>query len=195
MYDNNYLGDGRDRIEYVLNRSLTIIKENALDINLDILYTAIAFHDLRISNNEITHELDSAEIMYKDEFLKKIFTEEERIIIKEAIEDQRAKSESEPRNIYGKILSSASRNSSVEQCLERSYKYGKKLNPEASDEELFSRAYDALLSKFGEDGYAKFYFKDSVYEQFLNEIRELLKDKDNFIKTQRDYLIKIGVIV
>ena len=181
LYEHNFIGDGRDRIEYVINRSNQIIEENNLNIDQNILYTAISYHDIRKNNDESGHELISAEIMYNDEFLKSFFTEEERVIIKEAIEDQRANMINEPRNIYGKILSSASRNSSVEQCLERSYKYGKKINPKASDEEILESAYNALLNKFGENGYAKFYFKDKLYESFLKEIRDLLKDKDKFM--------------
>ena len=78
----------------------------------------------------------------------------------------------------------------MEQCLERSYKYGKKKNPKASDEEIFEGAYKALLDKFGENGYAKFYFKDSTYDKFLSDIRKLLSNKENFINTQREYIKK-----
>lgn len=191
LYDNNFIGDEKDRIDYVIKRSLDIIKENNLDVNDNILYTIISYHDIRKNNIEKEHELVSAEIMFQDDFLKNFFTEEERIIIKEAIEDQRAKNDNEPRNIYGKILSSASRNSSVEQCLERSYNYGKKKNPTATDEEIFEGAYNALLNKFGENGYAKFYFKDSTYEQFLHDIRKLLSNKDNFITTQKVFINKL----
>ena len=42
--------------------------------------------------------------------------------------------------------------------------------------------------KFGENGYAKFFFKDEEYENFLKEIRELLSDKNLFINTQRTYI-------
>ena len=68
---------------------------------------------------------------------------------------------------------------------------GKKLNPEATDEELFLRAYDVLVNKFGENGYAKFFFKDSKYESFLKEIRTLLKDKKNYIEKQKEYIDKL----
>ena len=190
LYDNNYIGDGKDRVDYVIGRSKTIVEENKLDIDENILYTVISFHDIRKNKEEKEHELVSAQIMFDDEFLKTFFNEDDRTTIKEAIEDQRASSEKEPRNIYGKILSSASRNSSVEQCLERSYKYGKKKNPKASDEEIFEGAYKALLDKFGENGYAKFYFKDSTYEKFLSDIRKLLSNKENFINTQREYIKK-----
>ena len=191
LYDNNLIGDGRDRVEYVINRSHQIIEENNLNIDWNILYTAISYHDIRTNNEEKDHELISAKIMYNDEFLKEFFSEEDRLIIKEAIEDQRAKLENEPRNIYGKILSSASRNSSVEQCLEKSYKYGKKKNPNATDEEIFEGAYNALLGKFGKNGKANFFFRDTTYEKFLHDIRELLSDKDKFIEKQRNFILKM----
>ena len=140
LYKNNYIGDSLDRIDYVLKRSESIIKENNLNVDNDILYTAISYHDIRRNNDEKNHEIISGEIMFNDEFLNNYFSLEQREIIKEAIEDQRANADREPRNIYGKILSSASRNSSVEQCLRRSYSYGKKKNSNLSDEELFEGA-------------------------------------------------------
>ena len=54
-----------------------------------------------------------------------------------------------------------------------------------------------LVKKFGEHGYAKFYFEDNEYENFLKEIRNLLKNKDNFCKVQKEYIEKLkkdGVI-
>ncbi len=190
LYENNYIGDGIDRVYYVIKRSEQIIEENDLNVDDNILFAVISYHDLRKNNDEKSHEKVSSEIMFNDEFLRDFFTEKQREIIKEAIEDQRANAENEPRNIYGKILSSASRNSSIEQTLKRSYIYGKKKNPNFSDEEIFEGAYEALLNKFGENGYAKFYFKDSTYEKFLKDIRSLLSNKEEFINAQRNYINK-----
>ena len=120
-YDNNFIGDGRQRIQYVIDRSEELIKQNNLSINSNILYTAICYHDIRFDNEEVNHEVKSANYMYEDAFLKEFFSDNELIMIKEAIEDQRANNNGEPRNIYGKILSSASRNCSIEQCFARSY--------------------------------------------------------------------------
>lgn len=125
--------------------------------------------------------------MSRDENLKKFFSDEELKIIKEAIEDHRASSNHEPRSIYGKIVSTADRNNTVKACL-RSYTYGRKLKPDSTDEELFERAYKHLNMKFGENGYAKFFFKYEEYENFFKEIRELLSDKKLFIDTQRTYI-------
>ena len=156
-----------------------------------MVYVIAAYHDIGHHIDSKTHEMISADMMSKDKNLSKFFTEEELKIIREAIEDHRASSKEEPRSIYGKIVSSADRNNTVEACLRRTYTYGKKLNPDATDEELFLRAYDVLQEKFGENGYAKYYFKDSQYEKFLKELRDLLKDKDKFIATQREYIEKL----
>lgn len=190
-YDKNEKAHGIEHIKYVIKRSFELVDENDLDVDSNIVYTVAAYHDVGHHIDSKTHEIISADIMSKDENLRKFFTEDEIKIIKEAIEDHRASAKDDPRSIYGRIVSSADRNNSVEACLRRTYSYGKKLNPNASDEELFLRAHDVLTKKFGENGYAKFYFKDKVYEEFLKELRELLNNKDNFIETQRNYIKKL----
>ena len=190
-YSKNESGHGLNHINYVIDRSFELINENDLDVNLDMVYTIASYHDIGHHIDSKNHEKVSAEIMEKDEGLKNFFNDEELKIIKEAIEDHRASSKNDPRTIYGKIVSSADRNNTIEDCLERTYTYGKKLNPEFTDEELFERAHEVLVKKFGENGYAKFYFKDSNYEKFLIDLRKLLNDKENFIKTQRAYIEKL----
>ena len=190
-YDKNEQGHNIDHIKYVINRSFELVKENKLDVNLNIVYTVAAYHDIGHHIDSKKHEIISAEIMEKDQELKKFFNNEELKIIKEAIEDHRASNKSDPRSIYGKIVSSADRNNTIEDCLFRTYTYGKKLNPDFTDEELYERAYTVLTNKFGENGYAKFYFKDKQYEEFLQDIRKLLNNKEKYLKTQREYINKL----
>lgn len=190
-YEKNEKGHGIDHIRYVIMRSFQLVEENNLDVNLDMVYIIASYHDIGHHIDSKKHEIISADIMSKDKNLSKFFTVDELMIIKEAIEDHRASAKDEPRSIYGRIVSSADRNNRVEDCLRRTYTYGKKLNPNATDEELFLRAYDVLVNKFGEDGYAKFYFKDIQYEDFLKDLRELLKDKEKYIDTQREYIKKL----
>ena len=135
-----------------------------------MVYVIAAYHDIGHHINPKGHEIISAQIMEKDENLKRFFSDEQRAIIKEAIEDHRASADHDPRSIYGKIVSTADRNNSVESCLRRSYSYGKKLEPNMTDEELFEDAYKHLYLKFGENGYAKFFFEDEEYENFLKDI-------------------------
>ena len=186
-YSKNEQAHNIEHIKYVINRSFKFA-DTVPNINYNIVYTIAAYHDIGHHIDSKRHEMISGEIMSRDENLKKFFSDEELKIIKEAIEDHRASSNHEPRSIYGKIVSTADRNNTVKACLRRSYTYGRKLEPDSTDEELFERAYKHLNMKFGENGYAKFFFKDEEYENFLKEIRELLSDKKLFIDTQRTYI-------
>ncbi len=188
LYEKNEQGHGINHIEYVIERSFEIVKENKLDVNLDIVYTVAAYHDIGHYIDSKKHEIISADIMIKDKNLEMFFNKEELKIIKEAILDHRASNDKEPRSIYGKIVSSADRNTCINDCLLRTYTYGKKLDSSLTDDELYLRAYDVLVKKFGDNGYAKFYFKDQKYEKFLQEIRSLLKDKDKYLNTQKEYI-------
>ena len=159
-YNKNEKAHGIEHINYVIRRSFELIEQNKLNVNNNIVYVVAVYHDIGHHIDRKKHEIVSAEIMSKDEELKQFFTQEELLLIKEAIEDHRASAEHEPRSIYGKIVSSADRNNTVEQCLERSYYYGKKISPECTDRELYERAFVHLNLKFGYNGYAKFYLKN-----------------------------------
>lgn len=187
-YDKNEKGHGIEHINDVIRRSFSLVEQNKLEVDNNMVYVIAAYHDIGHHIDRKKHEQISADMMSKDEELKQFFTEEELILIKEAIEDHRASSDHEPRSIYGKIVSSADRNNTVEQCLERSYYYGKKHDPTATDEELYARAFEVLNKKFGYNGYAKFFFKDEEYEKFLVEIRGILRDKEEFCKIQEEYI-------
>lgn len=189
-YSKNEPSHNIEHIKYVINRSLKFA--NTIEnINYDMVYTIAAYHDIGHHIDSKKHEIISAEIMSKDKNLEKYFSNDELKIIKEAIEDHRASAKNEPRSIYGKIVSTADRNNTVEDCFKRSYLHRKKLSPDVSEEEIFEEAYNHLNNKFGENGYAKFFFEDEEYEKFLKEIRELLKNKKLFIETQRAYINKL----
>ena len=128
-YEKNEKGHDINHIKYVIDRSFELVKDNKLEVNPDMVYTIAAYHDIGHYVDSKTHEIISAEMMFKDEELKKFFNDSERMIIKEAIEDHRASAEDDPRSIYGRIVSSADRNNKVEACLKRTYTYGKKLDP------------------------------------------------------------------
>ena len=186
-YKKKDLEHNIEHIQYVINRSFKFAN-TIPNINYDMVYTIASYHDIGHHINSKKHEIISGEIMFKDTNLKNFFSDDELKIIKEAIEDHRASADHEPRSIYGKIVSTADRNNTVESCLKRSYTYAKKLHPNAIDEELFDMAFNHLNIKFGENGYAKFFFKDDEYEKFLKEIRALLSNKNNYIKSQRNYI-------
>ena len=183
VYANNDSGHNQSHIDYVIKRSMKFANTVA-DINYDIVYTVAAYHDIARHIDDKNHEKLSAEAVYKDKELTKYFTDEEIKIISEAVEDHRASLEYEPRSIYGKIVSSADRNSSLAMPITRTYEYRIARNPEAKIEDIIEEARTFIIHKFGREGYAKekMYFKDEEYEQFLDEIATLCDDEEAFAK-------------
>ena len=184
LYSRNEEGHGINHIKTVIRRSLELSKD--LDVDEDIVYTVAAYHDLGHYIDRKTHEIISAQMFMEDEKIKEFFTEEERVIIKEAIEDHRASADHEPRSIYGKIVSSADRTiSDVETSIRRAYSYGLKNYPEISYEQRIERVYSHLKEKYGEDGYAKNYIIDKEYEESIKKFREALSNKEEFLNRIR----------
>lgn len=107
LYDKNEEGHGINHIKTVIERSLKFAKEQ--NANLDMSYVVAAYHDLGHPIDRKTHEIISAQIFSKDEQMKNFFSDEQRKVIKEAIEDHRASSDHRPRSIYGRIVSTADR--------------------------------------------------------------------------------------
>ena len=178
-----------DHINYVIRRSLKFAEE-VLEVNFDMVYVIATYHDLgRLVNNE-NHNFESAKMLLKDKFLAENFSEEERRIMAEAVEDHRASLKREPRSVYGKIVSSADRSTEVSQAVKRSFNYNRVLHPNYSVEETIEDARVHLREKFGREGYAakKMFFKDEDYEKFLKEIDEVTKDSEKYREFARKIL-------
>lgn len=181
LYNRNEEGHGINHIKTVIKRSLELAKD--YDVDLDMVYTIASYHDLGHYIDRKTHEIISAEIFMKDEKIKQWFTDEQRSIIKEAIEDHRASSNHEPRTIYGKIISTADRTIiDIDNTIKRSYSYGKRNYIGLTEEEQIERVYQHLTEKYGKNGYAKVYLEDKEFEDALDKLRQALSNKEEFIK-------------
>ncbi len=147
-----------------------------------MVYTVAAYHDLGHHIDGKNHEKVSAEMLLADENLREFFSEEEIRIMTEAVYDHRASMEGEPRSIYGKIVSSADRNTDILLPLRRTYSYRISNNPNDSLEKIIEESRKHLINKFGNSGYAneKMYFEDLDYKKFLEDIVELTADKTKF---------------
>ncbi len=180
-YEKNDLGHNIKHIEFVIRRSLEFAN-NIENINLDMVYTIASYHDIGHHINAKTHEKISANILFEDEFLNQYFTKEQLIIMKEAVEDHRASLEYTPRSIYGKIVSSADRNTLISVILKRMYQYRLKHCPNLSNEEILEESRSHLQKRYGKKGYSrdKIYFKDKEYNDFLKEIDNVLSNKKLF---------------
>ncbi len=181
LYNRNEEGHGINHIKTVIKRSLELAKD--YDINIDMVYTIASYHDLGHYIDRKTHEIISAEIFIKDEKIRQWFTDEQRSIIKEAIEDHRASSNHEPRTIYGKIISTADRTIiDIDNTIKRTYSYGKRNYINLSEEEQIERVFQHLTEKYGENGYAKVYLEDKEFEDALDKLRQALSNKEEFNK-------------
>ena len=183
LYKKNDRGHNLNHIKYVIDRSIKFAS-SLNDINYDMVYTIAAYHDLGHHIDAKNHEKVSADLFLKDDNMKEFFNEEERKIISEAISDHRASLQRKPRSIYGKIISSADRNTSIDDILKRAYSYHLKHHPNSSIEEIIEESKQHIINKFGKKGYAtkKMYFEDLEYKKYLEDISNLIDKKDEFIK-------------
>lgn len=182
-YEKNEIGHGINHIKYVIRRSLMFAKEIE-NINLEMVYVVAAYHDIGHHIDYKNHEKVSADILLNDIKLKEFFTDDEIKIMSIAVEDHRASNDCIPRNIYGKIVSSADRNTSVDETLRRCYSHNLAHRLELNEEERLEECRLFLLKKFGINGYAreKMYFKDLEYDKYLNDLTNLASDKEEFNK-------------
>lgn len=152
------------------------------NINYEMVYVIAAYHDVAHHIDAKNHETISAKMLREEKNLKEFFTDEQIKIMSEAVEDHRSSMETEPRSIYGKIVSSADRNTSVETTLLRCYSYNRRHFPELNENEIIEECRKSLLKKFGINGYArrKMYLDDKEYKKYLEDITELASNSENF---------------
>lgn len=182
-YESNKNGHGLDHILYVINRSLNFASK-VENINMEMVYVIAAYHDIGHSIDPDNHEKVSADILRADQILSKFFSDEQIEEMSIAVEDHRASSKSNPRTIYGEIVSSADRNTDVYSPLRRTFAYRYKDYNGSNLEDIIKESFDHISRKFGIDGYAskKMFFEDKEYDDFLSGIRELISDKDKFVE-------------
>ena len=184
--NNNYGGHGWEHIQDVINRSFELMDKFSLEVNPNMVYVIAAYHDIGYRQDPDNHEQVSSEMFMQDVEMKKYFNEEERKIIAEAIVDHRASLEYEARSVYGKLVSSADRAIDVDNMLRRSiaFQAEKHKNENPTIDEVIEYSFKKLSSKYGNGGYAKMYFQDEKYEEYLDKMNKLFSDKNEFIKAE-----------
>ncbi len=182
-YEKNDFGHNLKHIQYVIDRSLRFA-DTVDSINYDMVYVIAAYHDIGHYIDAKNHEKVSAEMLQNDENLRMFFNEEEIKTMSEAVYDHRASLEYEPRSIYGKIVSSADRNTLVDSPLIRTYAYRLKHNSDESLNDIIEESRQHVINKFGKKGYAadKMYFEDLDYKKFLTDVVALAEDTELFRK-------------
>lgn len=108
------------------------------------------------------------------------FSEDERKIIKEAIEDHSSSLEDMPRSNYGKLVSSSDRNTTIEMVFIRSFFVGKRKNPTQTISDYLEFTLQRLRKRYGTENPENMFFADEAYENFLRDMRRLLEDGERF---------------
>ena len=183
-YEKNDKGHGILHILEVIRRSFELKRSLNLDyLNDDMIFTIAACHDNGKYVDHKTHEKIAAERFYSNKDFVKFFTENQRKIIKEAIEDHRSSFEDIPRSDYGKLISSADRNSTIDIVFIRSFFVGQDRTPDLVVEEFLDYTLNRLRKRYSEEDSENMFFEDDIYAKFLKDMRNLLKD-ENAIKNR-----------
>lgn len=191
-YDKNDKGHGILHILEVIRRSFELKESLKLDhLDDNMIFTIAACHDNGKYIDHKTHEKIAAERFYNNIAFKKFFTDEQRKIIKEAIEDHRSSFEDVPRSDYGKLISSADRNSTIDIVFIRSFFVGQDRTPDLTMDDFLDYTLNRLRKRYSEENSENMFFEDDVYAKFLVDMRKLLKDEKAF----KDRYCKVNSVV
>ena len=169
-----------DHITTVIRQSAALadmLEAQGTPVNREMVYVIAAYHDLGIVNGRENHHTDSGKILMADPVLKKYFTEEQLVTMKEAVEDHRASAKSAPRSVYGRIVAEADRQIDPYTIILRTVQYGLEHYPELDKAGHLARAKAHLKEKYGEGGYLKLWFPESDNSRKLAELRAMMKDE------------------
>ncbi|MDY2693381.1 MAG: HD domain-containing protein [Prevotella sp.] len=159
----------------VINRAVKLARTVGADINM--AYTAAAYHDLGLEGPRAIHHLGSGKIVDADARLKRWFSAEQINIIKEAVEDHRASASHSPRSIYGRIVAEADRDLEPETVFRRTILFGLEHYPDKSKEEQWKRFVQHLENKYSANGYIRLWIPGSDNEKNLKLIREMANNQ------------------
>ena len=175
-YDAFDGGHRRDHAQMVISESLKLAREHGADEQM--AYVIAAYHDLGLSIDREKHHIHSGEILMADEQLRKWFTEEQLLIMRDAVEDHRASGKNPPRTIYGAIVAEADRQIDPMTVIQRTMAYSRKLYPDGDFETLYQRSREHLNEKYAEGGYMHLWLNSERNVRGLEALRAIIRNED-----------------
>lgn len=176
----NYLnfdkGHNIEHVNSVIQDSFDLAEK--FNLNRDMIYTIAAYHDLGLCRDRKTHHLISGEILINDNTLKRWFSAQELLIMKEAVEDHRASSKNEPRSIYGKVIAEADRSIEPVSIIKRTIQYSVNNSPEEPKSIHYKHLVEHMQEKYAEGGYMKLWLESSKNAKGLNELRKIISQPE-----------------
>ncbi len=165
---------GLQHVQRVIEQSLQLAKKTGANVNM--AYVVAAYHDIGMSGPRAIHHITGGKILAADQRLRKWFSEQQIVTMREAVEDHRASLSHAPRSIYGKIVAEADRDLSPEVVLTRTVQFGLENYPEKRMEEHWDRFVEHLRNKYSSEGYITLWIPNSPNEQHLRKLRNIIAD-------------------
>ena len=178
-------GHKRDHAETVIRESLKLAR--AYDANETMAYVIAAYHDLGLKFDREKHHIHSGEILMADENLRKWFTEEQLMTMRDAVEDHRASGKNPPRTIYGAIVAEADRQIDPLTVVHRTMAYSLKLYPDGDFDTLYQRSLDHLHEKYAEGGYLHLWLNSERNVQGLAKLRAMIHNEQELRNLCREW--------
>ena len=172
---------GLTHVQHVINNSLELARSLGVDVNMS--YVIAAYHDLGMAGPRAIHHLTGGKILATDARLRKWFSPQQIIIMKEAVEDHRASTSHTPRSIYGKIVADADRYLDPETVFTRCIEYGFEHYPELDKEEQWQRFCQHMEDKYSVHGYVRLWIPGSANEKRLKRVRDIIDNKSMLRET------------
>lgn len=175
QYDTFDGGHRRDHAQMVIDESLRLAREYGADAQM--AYAIAAYHDLGLRFDRETHHIRSGEILMADSQLRRWFTEEQLLTMRDAVEDHRASSKNPPRTIYGAIVAEADRQIDPTLVVQRTMAYSEKMYPDGDFDTLYRRTKQHLLDKYAEGGYMRLWLNSERNVRSLEALRAIIRDE------------------
>ena len=175
QYDAFDGGHKRDHAEAVIRESLQLARAHNADEQM--AYVIAAYHDLGLRFDREKHHIYSGEILMADSTLRQWFTEEQLLVMRDAVEDHRASGKNPPRTIYGAIVAEADRQIIPETVIARTMAYSAKLYPDGDFETLYARSREHLLEKYAEGGYMRLWLNSERNVRSLEALRAIIRNE------------------
>ena len=172
---------GLTHVQHVINNSLELARSLGVDVNMS--YVIAAYHDLGMAGPRAIHHLTGGKILATDARLRKWFSPQQIVIMKEAVEDHRASTSHTPRSIYGKIVAAADRDLDPEKVFTRCIEYGFEHYPELDKEEQWQRFCQHMEDKYSVHGYVRLWIPGSANEKRLKRVRDIIDNKSMLRET------------
>lgn len=175
-YDNFDSAHSRSHVNDVIRRSQELAKNYDVDENM--VYLVAAFHDTGLVEGRELHHIVSGKILMADAFVRNHFSDDECLLMAQAVEDHRASSKNRPRSVYGMIVAEADRIIDADITLRRTVQYGLNNCPGMTKDEQYERFRSHLMDKYAAGGYLKLWIEESDNARQLAQLRTIIEDEE-----------------